>query len=281
MSDEANRGIRRVSRKDRKKKLDKRGPLFPPGAIEDDFPKAAAEPSPSPAPPSGSPPADRFPPLEIGTEATLAPGKPAARPRRTLLPNLVAALFALATVILLAYYALIAIDPYTPLNPLPPFTPFPIIITTTPLPPTATLPATAGPTATFTPLPAEQLRRDAPFPFLLSESGIIYVPNAGEKGCNWLSIAGSVTDMAGQPVAGLGVRVQGEGLDETVGTGGALNYGPGGFEMPLGEVPQAGAYTVQLLSVQGTPLSEAYAVATRAACDQNVAIISFVQVREF
>ncbi len=279
MSDETNRGIRRVSRKDRKKKLDKRGPLFPPDAIEEDFPEAAAE--PPPAPPRATPPGDRFPSLEIGTAVPPAPGKPAPKPRRTLLPNLVAVLFALATVILLAYYALIAVDPYTPLNPLPPFTPFPIIITTTPLPPTATLPATAGPTATFTPLPAEQLRRDAPFPFLLTESGIIYVPNAGEKGCNWLSIAGSVTDMAGQPVTGLGVRVQGEGLDETVGTGGALNYGPGGFEMPLGEVPQAGTYTVQLLSVQGTPLSEAYTIATRATCDQNVAIISFVQVREF
>jgi hypothetical protein len=283
MSDDENRGIRRVSRKDRKKKLDKRGLVFPPEILAEGTP--AAEPE-SPTPPAGLPsvpaslPADRFPPLEFGA-ASPSPVPPARKPRRAILPNLVALVFLLGTVGLLAVYMVIAVDPYTPLNPLPPFTPFPIIITTTPLPPTATLPPTAGPTATFTPLPAEQLRRDAPFPFQVADSGIIYVPNVGEKGCNWLSIGGSVTDMSGQPVAGLGVRVQGAGLDETVGTGGALNYGPGGFEMPLGEVPQVGTYTVQLLSVQGTPLSEAYTVVTRDTCDQNVAILSFVQVRGF
>ncbi|MCB9453743.1 MAG: hypothetical protein H6672_20120 [Anaerolineaceae bacterium] len=285
MNDDENRGIRRVTRKDRKKKLDTRGPLFPPDDFEDvpaEAESSVAEPENLPFPPLVvTPDADRFPPLDTGGSKPPTPAKRTAKPRRRLLPNLVALLFAVATVALLAVYIIIAVDPYTPLNPLPPFTPFPIIITTTPLPPTATLFPTAGPTATFTPLPPDQLQRDLPFPFQMAASGIIYVPNAGEKGCNWLSIAGSVTDTAGQPVAGLGVRVQGNGLDETVGTGGALNYGPGGFEMPLGEAPGIGTYTVQLLSIQGAPLSEVYTVATRDTCDQNVAIISFVQVRGY
>lgn len=285
MPDETSGGIRRVSRKDRKKKLDPRGPLFPP---EEDFAPVEAEsesePEPeSPPPPKVSaPPEDRFPPLDVAEPPPPAAAKPSARkPGSTLLPNLVAIVFALGTVALLIVYAIIAIDPYTPLNPLPPFTPFPIIITATSLPPTATPPPAAASTATFTPIPASELRPDSPFPFVMAESGVVYVPNVGEKGCNWLSIAGSVTDTSGQPAAGLGVRVVGDNLDETVGTGGALNYGPGGFEMPLGDVPREAVFTVQLLSIQGAPLSEAYTVATHAACDQNVAIISFVQVRGF
>ena len=167
-----------------------------------------------------------------------------------------------------------------------PFTPIPILITATFLPPTetplptATLPPTAGPTPTFTPIPAEAIPASASlFPFVAANNGAVFVPNGNDQGCDWSSIAGSVTDLVGAPLDGYGVRITGEGLDETVFTGSAQTFGPGGFELFLNGAPSVGTYTIQLLSPEGTPLSDEIIFTTRATCVENVAVVSFLQTR--
>lgn len=318
MSEKESGGIRRVTRKDRKRKLETGDLIFPPEepeaeAAAPDVPETAAAPEPEAAvekpveepaeaaaetaifePPVETetlPPAaqvGRFPPLAFEPERAPEPGsrpQPAragSPPRRgnTLLPNLISLLFMLATLVAIGWFALVWSNPYTPLNPFPPYTPLPVIITTTPLPPTPTLsptPAPPTPSPTFTPLPVEALATSAPFPFALVDAGVVYAPNGNGQGCAWASLAGSVTDAGGGPLDGYQVRVSGDGLEQAVFTGAALTYGPGGFELPLGEAPRAAEYTVQLFDPDGAPVSDVYRIVTRADCDGSVAIISFVQ----
>jgi hypothetical protein len=303
-------GFRRVSRKDRKRKLETRGPLFPPepeaAPADEDAPEfappelraesAAPEkvvPTETPASdlqfqrPTARPPkvdtAERFPPLAHETEKTdtkgNVPAEVVVRPRSSFLPNLIAVLFAIASVVLIIVFGLIYVNPYTPLNPFPPFTPIPILITATFLPPTATLSPTPGPTLTFTPLPVEAIVTDSPFPFIAANEGAVYIPNANDQGCNWSSIAGTVTDINGVTLDGYGIRVRGDSLDETVFTGATQTFGPGGFELFLNGTPAEATYTVQLLSPQGAPLSQEIIVNTRATCEENVAVISFMQIQ--
>jgi hypothetical protein len=301
--DDKNTGFRRVSRKDRKRKLETRGPLFPPESDESPPDEAAqfappelrAESAPAVEPqavvieppveklPVGAakPPPERFPSLAVESGDRSIPARPApppdVKPRSTFLPNLIAILFFVGSIVLTIVFTLIFVNPYTPLNPFPPFTPLPILVSATFLPPTETLPPTPGATMTFTPLPAELIATPVPPAFILVNDGAIYIPNANEQGCNWSSIAGSVTDSNGAPLDGYGVRIQGSSLDETVFTGTVQTYGPGGFELFLNGTPAAGIFTVQLLSPDGTPLSSEYTVTTRPTCQENVAFLSFMQ----
>ncbi|NWG15021.1 MAG: hypothetical protein HXY41_00155 [Chloroflexi bacterium] len=296
-------GIRRVTRKDRKRRLETGELIFPPEAeAAPDEPEKPAAPEATDETPADAPvmaaveppsveatPAPvhpgRFPPLAFEPERE--PERPrrapaAAPPRRanSLLPNLISILFIVATLVVAGWFVLVWNNPYTPLNPFPPYTPLPLIITTTPLPAPPTLsptPAPPTPSLTFTPLPVEAFATAAPFPFALVETGVVYTPNGNGEGCAWASLAGSVTDVSGAPLDGYQVRVSGEGLEQTVFTGAALTYGPGGFELPLGEAPRAAEYSVQLFDPDGAPVSDVYRVLTRADCDGNVAIISFVR----
>jgi hypothetical protein len=281
-------GVRRVGRKDRKKTIETRGPLFPP---EEEFgpPPEGIEAGDEIRPVvQVTPSEERFPPVyPVTVEASSAQ---VVRPRSTFLPNFITILFALATLVAIGLFVIIWTNPYTPLNPLAPPTPLPIIITATPLPATATSPVTPGATASFTPLPAEEIgvTLEAPllpatftpslFPFTIAE-GVVYAPNANGEGCQWSSIAGSVTDLQGRPLNGYGIRIRGNNRDETVFSGSAITFGPGGFELFLNGTPQAGEYTVELLSPSGAPVSDEYPVNTRTSCEQNVVIVSFVQNR--
>lgn len=293
-------GLRRVGRKDRKSRIDTRGPLIPP-EDDDEFlgELESADEQELPELPTflPTPEAERFPQVPAQQPAVDSPGRAATQTRRGryIVYNLLAVLFTLGGFALLGAYALIAINPYTPVNPFPPFTPLPIIITTTPLPPTetprptATTSPTPGPTASFTPVPIEALNTTpeplpstftpAPFPFTLTNSGVIYAPNGNGQQCNWSSIAGSVVDLQGQALNDYGVRITGDGLEETVFSGSAITFGAGGFELPLGGVPQEAPYTVQLFNPEGTPVSEVYPIVTSDNCDQNVVIVNFVQNR--
>jgi len=107
---------------------------------------------------------------------------------------------------------------------------------------------------------------------------VIYIANGSERGgCNWSSIAGSVTGLQGETLNGYGVHVTGDGVDSTVFSGTAAAYGPGGYELPLNGAPKQAQYTVQLVNPASEPVSEAYPVATHDQCDQNIAVVSFIQ----
>jgi hypothetical protein len=290
-------GFRRVRRKDRKRKLESRGPLIPPEPDEPTPEELFAPPEVRPAevqppPVVESPPTERFPPVALEEKSNRdtaqgVPTTPDVKPRSTFLPNLVAILFFAASILLIIVFSIIFVNPNTPLNPFPPFTPIPILITATFLPPTQGPPPTEtaiptlGPTATFTPIPAEAMptTQASLFPFVAANGGAVFVPNGNDKECDWSSIAGSVTDMANAPLDGYGVHISGQSLDETVFTGSAQTFGPGAFELFLNGAPQVGIYAIQLLSPAGVPLSDVYTITTRATCEENVAVVSFLQTR--
>lgn len=234
--------------------------------------------------------ADRYPPIpqpfrqaEPGRKPRTQPKPPRRRARGNWRHDVVAGLFLMATAALIVYFFTIWNDPFSPLNPLAPPTPF-IIVSETP-DPNAMAAFAATQTAEARPRSAGQGSVPSVLPFTLVDSGVIYTPNGNSSGCDWASIAGTVMGMQGEPVNGYGVAIK-DAEDETslnakVFSGSAVTFGDGGFELVLSGTPQAGTYTVQLFSPAGAPVSEAYTVTTRDTCDENVAIVSFVQVRAF
>jgi len=257
-----------------------------PDTNQDALRSLATLPEGSVHPPVITPQGERYPPLApqepLATPATLltqVPDEKVLRWRK-LRYNLITVLGVLGTILLLAWYVEIWRNPQSTWNLLPPSTPF-VIITATPGSGSAMpTPNEAGeiiivvtdvqsPAATAT---------DSPYPFIVLGS-TIYAPNSNDLGCNWWSIAGTVTNRDGAPLNGYRVRVIGDDLMETVFSGAVLAFGPGGFELPLIGTPQEAEFTVQLFSPQDAPLSEAIPVVTRADCDGNVTIINFRQNR--
>lgn len=244
---------------------------------------------PAPEPLVDYPPGERFPPLNPNAQSSEKPVTKSTAPPRKRRParqDVIALLFFLGTMGLIAYFVTLWQNPYSALNPLPPPTTY-VEVTITPLPtlpPTPTDEPTVGPTPTFTPLAGfaqEDTATPSPFAFVLAETGVIYVPNDNGKGCDWSSIAGTVTNMQGEALDGYGIQVTGETLEEKVFSGTALTFGEGGFELFLNGVPQQAQYFVQLFSPTGAPLSDRFSVITSDQCEQNVAVIRFVQQHPF
>lgn len=330
MDNDDQQDIRRVGRKDRKDDLKPSRPLFddlddsddadddtvdktgadtpredaigdPSGLDDIDVPSmsVAAVIARSHNPPEVTPPAERYPPLNVPPEK---PPK-AQRPVRQISERrrrrggdrrhgLVALFFFIATILVCGYYAIIWNDPYSSLNFLPPETPF-IVITETPDPTAvavfnATQTEVNRPTETpipsptpITPTPTPTLDTSNP-PFALS-GDVIYAPNENGEECDWLSIAGTVTGLNGEAMNNYGIQITDaedpERLDERVFSGAALTFGEGGFELNLGNAPRLAQYEVRLYSPAGVPVSDVGFVITSDQCDQNVAIITFVQTR--
>ncbi|MCC7449245.1 MAG: hypothetical protein IT324_17630 [Anaerolineae bacterium] len=185
----------------------------------------------------------------------------------------------------------------------PTYTPTPEPPTPTPLAtytftPTATYTPTATPTVTNTPVvggasaaaasPTQGLAAvtagptlppytQSPFPF--TTKPIRYQANTTKDGCQWQSIAGTVVDLEGKPIKGLAIRVAGSNgnIDEVHYSGTESRFGDSGFEVFLGPVPREDRYTVQLLGRTGAPISDTITVDTRSSCNENVAVIGFVQ----
>lgn len=254
-------------------------------------------------------PADRFPSLP-DEQPPAAPLREPPRPRsvpvddrasrsRDRARNLIALFFLLASCAALAYFAVLWQNPYSPLNPLAPPTPLPLIITATLTPtlaptpgPTDTPQPTASPsvapslapTLTFTPVVVQGVLSPTPtedtstYRFSLPGGRVIYITNPAARGaCQWSSIAGSVTNADGSALNGYGVHIVGDGVDETVATGSAPGFGPGGFELALGNAARDAQFTAQLVDPQGVAVSPAYPVETRSDCDLNIAALRFVE----
>ncbi len=290
MSDERpTHPVKRFGRKDRKKSLETRGSLFP--ADDTRFMPPAAQPT---VPPESLPEVEtrvEAEPEVIETVAepeplapVKAPSKPKPQPRprlpvwKSCLANLVTLLFTLGTIGAIAVFSLIASNPNTPLNPFPPFTPVPIFITATFLPPTNTSPPALGATATFTPF-AVNTPSSADAAFVLAGDEATYAANSNTEGCNWASLAGTVTDASGAGLRSYGVQVTGEGVDQRIFSGTSATFGEGGFELFLGPAPLEQTYMVQLFTPQGEPASVLYTIVTRAVCEENVTILRFVSSR--
>lgn len=256
--------------------------------------------------PRVTPQEDRYPPIDPARMAASRPARPSSEQAKAAVSrpvkasprarfyNRLSVVALLASGLMLLYYVAVWIEPFWLMNPFPPDPAFVyvtatapaqtrvIVITSTPAagadavdggvsPPVSTAPPS-------NPVVAAAVESD--FAFVMSDAGIIYAPNGNDRGCEWASIAGTASRQDGTPLNSYRVRIQGEGLDETVFTGAARTFGPGGFELPLGSIPQEGTYTIQLLTPQGSPVSDEYTVIMDPACERNVAIINFVQIRD-
>jgi len=238
-------------------------------------------------PPLITPEEERFPPIKPQqakpqTPPTTAQAKP--KRQRHVGYNLLTVLSFCGIVAAVVWTATVWNDPETLLNPFPPPTPF-VQVTVTPSGQQAAQPLPTPDetgqiiviaTETAAPAPPRVDMRDTVFGL---REGVIYIANGNGLGCDWSSIAGSVSAADGSAINGYRVRIMGNGLDETVFSGAALTFGAGGFELPLLGSPVQAEYSVQLLSPQGTPVSEVLTLTTRSDCDGNVALLNFVPVR--
>ena len=159
------------------------------------------------------------------------------------------------------------------------------------------LAGTATPTATSTPLPSYLpiVLRDyavtpsptlAPrytqslFQFTLQNDRPTYIKNfANTAGCNWLGIAGQVFDLNGNVILNLIIHLEGGGLNVDTITGTRIEYGPGGYELYLGNTPinTTDVYRIQLRTSNGQPLSDVYVIPTFADCNKNLILANFLQ----
>lgn len=104
-----------------------------------------------------------------------------------------------------------------------------------------------------------------------------------EAGCQWQGLAGQVFDLEGEPVAGYVIEVGGT-LNEEPFIGLALSglapaYGPGGYEIVIGNQPIASRATLwaALFGINGEQLSPYIYFDTFADCGQNLVILNFAQ----
>jgi len=209
----------------------------------------------------------------------------------------------------LGYLGLIFFDPSLPLNPFPPPT-MPVLAGVNfPTPTLYVLPATSTATTapSSTPVPATPTQTPEPtlvkattapvaitsdpnalYPFELKSnpipmSNLVFHPDGD---CNWQGVAGQVVDLLGRPVVGLSVHLSGtyagKPVDMTTLTGGAQAwYGESGFEFVLGQTPIAssGLLTLQLADQGMLAVSDGVTFDTYAACEKNLVLINFRQVR--
>jgi len=288
--------VRRVGARDRKQSIDAPSSLIP-------------EEGPTPPSPDTLPPEEVVAPdseIEafLDTVSVQSPPPPAQlaaasppRQRRRAWPyNLVTCFTLLLACGACAFIATIWVNPYSALNPFPPLTPLPVVVSMTPTitltpEPTATLTPepTLTPTITPTPEPTEPPTL-TPVPvaatgensFAPIESGgrqVVFIANPEARGaCAWQSVAGTLTDVNGAPLNDYRIRVLGDGTDATATTGSAPGYGPGGFEVQLGNEAREGQVAVQVLDPAGSPVSDAVSVPISARCDWNISIIRFQQL---
>lgn len=220
-------------------------------------------------------PADeRYPPLHIDLNESASPADSPPPPKNSSnrLYNGLATLFLLLSCGVVAWVVQVWNDPQSFFNPLPPATPY-IEITATPF---GQINATPDETGQIF-IVITQTPDSSNFPFVAED--VLYAPNTNDYACNWWSIAGTVLDKDGNALNGYRIRVQGDDLSESVFSGTSQAFGAGGFELPLIGTPSAETFVVQLLSVQGTPLSAEVIVITKADCDANVTIINFRENR--
>lgn len=154
-----------------------------------------------------------------------------------------------------------------------------IVQTETPLPTATSQPSstpTSTPMLTFTPTPTEP-----PLPYALQPGAMISLPafTHSATGCAWMGVGGQVIAEDGQPVKNLVVSVTGtkDGQPaEWMGyTGSATAYGPGGYEIQLGNQAAEAAFSIQLFDLNGNPLSDPFQFTTSADCGQNLMLINF------
>ena len=157
--------------------------------------------------------------------------------------------------------------------------------------PTATVTPTAtwtpSPSPTFTPSPAGSPGTAtptlSPYPFIVQPGTPLLRENFVDTaaGCNWQGVAGQAVSPRGEPVIGVEVRIAGDDFPGASTTTGANTaYGPSGWELTLSDRPTGDRYQVALWS-DGQQISPTVEIVFSGSCQQNLAIVNFVQTRPF
>ena len=157
---------------------------------------------------------------------------------------------------------------------------------------TQTLVPTTQPSNTFTPKPTITMTKTiTPISvtkmFEIQQSSPVYMQNFvhSSAGCDWLGVAGQVFDMSGNQVKNLVVVVEGvlssESFEGLALTGMSNSYGPGGYEIVLGNKPinSSNSVFIELYDLAGESLTNSFALNTFAECNKNLIIINFQQIK--
>ena len=151
---------------------------------------------------------------------------------------------------------------------------------------TPTKTRTATPTKTAAPTKTATLTKTATStPYTLQADTPVYIENFAhtDAGCNWMGVAGQVFGADDEPVINLVViakgTINGSTVDITSVTGvvKAEVYGPGGYEIVLGDSAAATSQSlsIQVFDLSGNALSEEVFFDTYANCDKNLVVINF------
>jgi hypothetical protein len=104
-----------------------------------------------------------------------------------------------------------------------------------------------------------------------------------DLGCNWWGVAGQVLDKKGQPIVDAVVEVggtlDGQPFFGIAITGESTAYGPGGYEVKLGENPLQtdGIFWALVYDLDGKVISSPTYFSTFADCNRNLVLLNFVQ----
>jgi hypothetical protein len=143
--------------------------------------------------------------------------------------------------------------------------------------PTAT---PTGPTATFTP-------SEIPFLFGLRE-GALYTRNfANSAGCSWQGVGGTVINLEGNQFNGnLVAHVYNNNFERRVPIASNSLYGTtdatgrnSGWEIQVSTTIDAQLYFVRLETQSGTQVSTEVQIQFPNNCEQNLAVVNFIQLR--
>jgi len=149
---------------------------------------------------------------------------------------------------------------------------------------TPAITATQTPVNTNTPAPFPT-QTPTPLPFNVQANTPAYIANFAHPtaGCDWIGVAGQVFDLENKPAINIVAVVTGSNSEEVfegfsvTGTEGADVYGPGGYEIVIGNEPFGSEdnFSIQLFDLSGSPISNDYSFRTFADCGKNLIIINF------
>jgi len=224
-----------------------------------------------------------------------------------LLWNTLTAILIIGCVLAAGYFAILFANPASSLNPFPPPTLPAVIQLSTSTPTLVRLPATwtPVPTDTLAPTSAPTLEATVTLPGGATPAPSATVNNSehpfNSKGdpaafanttyhpnsdCHWQGIAGQVWNIQGSPLVGIRIHLQGyynnKTVDMTTLSGRAQAwYGESGFEFVLGDTPidSTNQLTIQLEDQSYMAISNKVALSTYSACDKNLVLVNFQQVR--
>lgn len=233
--------------------------------------------------------------------------------------NFLSTALVLAIIVVVALVVLIFQDPNTKFNPYPPATlPATVFVPTLDLNPTQTESPTdafvpplttpgigehqqtpestlgALPTPeqiSLTPAPGSGAEAEQPTP--TEYSFVLQAPPSGieaellypERGCDWTGVGGQVLNLQGKPYTGIAIQIggylDGKTVFATTVSGSAAVYGLAGYEFILAEKPLDSEQKLwlRLVDQEGQPLSDQVLFDTYAACNKNLIVINFKQIK--